>query len=1060
MNTIFDEFYKKIQADPSVVMRNIRIILKLITNTSRNNDQRLKLLNSVLQTNPKDDLFTNDIEIMESFAYLNYEKFYERFISDGKIHKNIDHILNIIARSEISDEIKLKLLDAVRESDHIKEISKYIDIMHLFLENNPSSFFELVNEIDISKNIGIFTHMIYEFERDIDNYKNSIEYKVHDIERNKTNYKNDTDKKRLLHNLAEYEKEIAEYNRKIDQCEQNIFKISKKIDVYIENFELFTNTHAFRYYIRVHSQNIVDNLSIYLDSVALMEENKKLEKIKNLFELFIDVLYYESEFNIDVKIIDDCIERIMQMKLPVNYLKGIEDYNIDMLFKCNCINSAKYADKLAICGNINVYETIIQKKEFANTPIVKTIIDSAIIENDENLLRLIASQEHLVHLKSFQNLFNVESEQVLETLAKNPSAKQCNGFKRFFDIDAMFKETKLNDKRISVPKYSRVMKIIAEDPQNPLLFDEYRNLFYSERWFIMDIVMRNPNAVRFENEYRKYMVEYKQAAASNPNASKFPEYSEFYSAKLNSNADIFLNNINGKPTKEDIKRYEEIKEMDEIWKKDFFELVALSPRGYSDPKYKNIFYQDCNDFTDIFNINAIGYKEFNDLVIKLYEKKSIHYFPYILYFPAYKKWLEDKLEYDKSTYQWRIGIYDVSQSPIIARDFPNIFKQYFKFAKNFSDLFQNPYIYLYPKHVMRALCDDRLKIYDLRKLAKNKYACLIEDAYRTLFKKNELIKYIAENPNAVQFGEFANIFRHKESDVWKNLAKNPNAPVLFRDQFRKIFKREELKARIEEISNRILVDDNTILGNLAKNPNAVQFKEFRDIISNKNNYKISETLLSNTSVPLYYPNECKSLIYQAFDDNDEYAMGIMAGNPNIALVFGKEIDILMQEKLKEEKSDRVIKFITRFASGSYFANMKSFRQLFKERIVDVDIRLAYNDGATTLPEFIPFMNDIINQVNMGVKRHSYVWHRDENESVLAAFSENLTLPLVYPQKFKELLYMKQYHVRSNAFNNPNAFNIIYPEVLKHDRKIMINKNSRPIFIERSWKMHDQNYGYE
>jgi len=53
--------------------------------------------------------------------------------------------------------------------------------------------------------------------------------------------------------------------------------------------------------------------------------------------------------------------------------------------------------------------------------------------------------------------------------------------------------------------------------------------------------------------------------------------------------------------------------------------------------------------------------------------------------------------------------------------------------------------------------------------------------------------------------------------------------------------------------------------------------------------------------------------------------------------------------------------------------------------------------------------------------------------------ENPVFPLIYPKKFIELLYNNNKFIKKYGMQNPNAFNLIRPYILKKNSSKIINK---------------------
>ena len=71
-------------------------------------------------------------------------------------------------------------------------------------------------------------------------------------------------------------------------------------------------------------------------------------------------------------------------------------------------------------------------------------------------------------------------------------------------------------------------------------------------------------------------------------------------------------------------------------------------------------------------------------------------------------------------------------------------------------------------------------------------------------------------------------------------------------------------------------------------------------------------------------------------------------------------------------------------------------------------------------------------------------------SVQGALAENRILPVSHPHVFEQLLHHVDYNVRTNAFQNPSGFPIVFPQILADNPELKVNTDKMPNFNHKQW----------
>jgi hypothetical protein len=129
----------------------------------------------------------------------------------------------------------------------------------------------------------------------------------------------------------------------------------------------------------------------------------------------------------------------------------------------------------------------------------------------------LAKNTNTTKIAAFPSLFGDKTKAVKRALAANPEAPQFPEYVQFFtDRDAT------------------VRRSVAGNPNATRWTEEFQALFHDPSYDVQSALVRNPSAALF-SEYSIFLPgkdlqseSYLRAAAANPNATRFPEYTRFF----------------------------------------------------------------------------------------------------------------------------------------------------------------------------------------------------------------------------------------------------------------------------------------------------------------------------------------------------------------------------------------------------------------------------------------------------------------------------------------------------------------------------------------------------
>jgi hypothetical protein len=135
----------------------------------------------------------------------------------------------------------------------------------------------------------------------------------------------------------------------------------------------------------------------------------------------------------------------------------------------------------------------------------------------------------------------------------------------------------------------------------------------------------------------------------------------------------------------------------------------------------------------------------------------------------------------------------------------------------------------------------------------------------------------------------------------------------------------------------------------------------------------------------------------------------------------------------------------------YLVGTPSFNMVIKTFGLHKPKFLAINRNATHLPQF----QELLKKIPLYTEREkSYNnYHHSDSFDFIRNLSENRMLPYSHPEYYNKLIRMDDFHMRKYAFENPSAFHLIYPYVLRKNPNCMVNKGMSPFFMSDSQYHH-------
>ncbi|MHA1341197.1 MAG: hypothetical protein ACTSRZ_17245 [Promethearchaeota archaeon] len=539
---------------------------------------------------------------------------------------------------------------------------------------------------------------------------------------------------------------------------------------------------------------------------------------------------------------------------------------------------------------------------------------------------------------------------------------------------------------------------IALNSQAPF-FPQYKYLFNDPIEEVRISVAKNPNAVMYEKEFRKLLLDeslnVRTSSLENPNVYKFEEgkailyegsiaaslnleeitigdFAEFEKLIENLNLDdltIFLENKR-------IYLWKELKRLCRVKNSEVLAYIARVPQLALNEEYKVLF--NSKSLWVLENVAANPNAPFFDEYRKLFKFKSIDIKEAIARNPNAARFEEFKQLFNDASFKVRRAAFFNENS----KKFIDFIPDWFFPRKLGSDC------------KLIAVNEDAVKFKEYKKLfhdpsydiitkvAANEAAANLDD-YRIFFKwlkikkwKNlsDLIRSMIKNPNATRFKEFSIFFtddfwlRHEDlaemprltnfkeysllfngsSNVRENIALNPEAvkhPLYKNLFFDKSDGSEIVRYAVRKNKNaktmypelyRELIPENIGL----KDPRAAKYKEF--VLA----FEGDSSTIAESPIAIIFP-EFKKL----FKSNDRFILESLAGNE-------KATEFAEFKQLFDCEEDRVLK---RVASNEKATKFEEFRKLFNK---DLDTELSLNPSATKFEEFKKLFNNPSNFFNL------------------------------------------------------------------------------------------------
>ena len=366
----------------------------------------------------------------------------------------------------------------------------------------------------------------------------------------------------------------------------------------------------------------------------------------------------------------------------------------------------------------------------------------------------LAASSEAALCDEYNTLFDSHENRVLEKIAQNKQAKKRPKFATLFD--------KINhvidgEKRVRF----ELCTILAKDPDSCDL-RQFRQLFANDaisikelRFFVDNALAQNPRI--FEFNIGTLIQKTPRSFLANPALATSPYRDQIYAA---CNTALEKTRIKIK-TESQYQRDAYDRDCDRLW------------HG------NNSLYtpdRDCEEFNVTANINLLRKAEMNEIIKGWTNSSYLDWRkfenPYLIYFPAFQKLLEDQVVHHLKTPLITI----LNCDSVFNLDFSK--KTYDHLWCSFCDFAENPFIYAYPTEIKRMMRHDRQN-YVWTHFAKNARATLLPDIYIHAFKRKRCWSDIASNEFApVLFpAEFRNLYQHKE--LWYTLGENENAAALF-----------------------------------------------------------------------------------------------------------------------------------------------------------------------------------------------------------------------------------------------------------------------------------------
>ncbi|MHA2366615.1 MAG: hypothetical protein ACXAC7_21845, partial [Candidatus Hodarchaeales archaeon] len=790
-------------------------------------------------------------------------------------------------------------------------------------------------------------------------------------------------------------------------------KYFKLIEALSPPFDIFLlNSNVFRSY-RACVENATEKFDEMINNLGQFKNAKLKRSAKNL----VKILAYDCEDLPNAS--NRFLEKLLNLKnFPIDLFDDLDEDEMCDLCKLDAFTSWKYAEMLSETRNIELVRMLLKDERCKDLKHLRRLFKS----KDVDVLKMLASNEFLVDVEEYGSLFDCEEEDVLLEIAKNPIAKKRQEFLRFFDVLKENSFKSLVGIEYAPENFVLIMQIVS-DPEN-CAFDEYKNLFNYKSKFVLRCIAQNPNAVRFQDEFRKLFKIVPVSVAKNPNASQFEEYGSLFDldpvaaerverkklkdlakkrneknkkAELNDQDDLKI---------EELLTDDEIDKMGRLSKvihekSDTFKNTLILSQGSGDYVGYSKLIDEYGSLLES-NLNAMRFGKYDDFVNYHISSGDAHPDdnPYYIYFKSIN-------QYFKSHYPRCYA----GKNAMIAFYLRNQFKKLFDDENDYVQyhIIQNPFILLYPKQITDMMLthghDNSWNLWN--NFAAHLQAPFMTDLYKKTFEIKKCWSHIASNKNAVYFNEFSQLFTEKSRYIKSTLAKNVNAPI-YASEFRKLF--NGIDENIKEYNeSKEYFDISNVAKNLASNPNAVKFPEFKKLFEYKKitryrqtEYKLGNELLYNMNVPLYYPKEYCKLIEVTFKNVDNDNMKAIGWNPN-AVRFKRRINnrikAFLYRKGNEGWTDDEQIFLRGISSSPYLTDLPMFQELFEcIGLPDMLIGLAWNPYATRFPQFRKLFD---------VLEHPYVFDTNslsQYSSVLGAISENVMAPLYYPNEFRRLFH--------------------------------------------------------